>query len=575
MMTRTDWTSAVFRGQFLVLVLSIMLLTSHSGWRIISPSPSNTGVMAFSLMRMKPSSTFVGLRPLMLRSLGKGRQALLSSSSRLYPTYLSCPLSSLILRNSVDSSEDIVNVPSLDDSDESSSSSLFQLRSVTFANLPKTRDDDDDDNNDDKQQSLLSLDPNLLCDFLMELGACSTSITDADAGTPDESPLFREGISSDNINFWHDSVHWAAPLWNRCNVTAHFPPSIDLDEVWTLVQQTFWGVDASSSLPVEVEAVPDRDWVVHVQSSWNPIVLSCPTSTRINFDSASTTATSTTTFVLRFPWHSDEHVQHAIANQSNHNPNDAHHDANTIELQLQGGIAFGTGEHATTQLCLEWLAQVAPQQFFQGENSTHTLWVLDYGTGSGILGMAACRLWEEAFPVRVVGIDIDVDACRIANENALHNGPVPMHSYLPPLLSSDDVSSSSSSPMTSGKTDQDSKALLLKAVHREQQKQQQQQQQQQDDNVDDTSSSLFLPLSLHNQRYHIVVANILAGPLVVLAPTLVAQLEPGGVLGMSGILDQESTINSVLDAYIQAGLEQVQVAERRNGWVLVTGQRPQ
>ena len=92
---------------------------------------------------------------------------------------------------------------------------------------------------------------------------------------------------------------------------------------------------------VSVETVPNRDWVVHVQKSWKPIVVA-------------------NKFILRFPWHTDQDVAKVVMDngqEQNKKDND-NHNINMVELQLQGGIAFGTGEHPTTQLCLEWIDRV-------------------------------------------------------------------------------------------------------------------------------------------------------------------------------------------------------------------------
>ena len=137
-------------------------------------------------------------------------------------------------------------------------------------------------------------------------------------------------------------------------------------------------------------------------------------------------------YVLRFPWHSDEDVADVVRQKRDDSSSMSNENCNNklVQLQLQGGIAFGTGEHPTTQLCLEWLHDVVSQRLLAllpQENNTDnndtissskpssppSLTVLDYGSGSGVLGLAACALSPET--VTAVGIDIDVDACRIAN----------------------------------------------------------------------------------------------------------------------------------------------------------------
>jgi ribosomal protein L11 methyltransferase len=393
------------------------------------------------------------------------------------------------------------------------------LRSVTFFHV--SRDDQ----------------PDILCEFLMELGALSTCITDAHVGTKYEEARFGEpGMPRD--------------VWTTCHVTAHVPASTDV--AWML--QTVGDIFPQFSTAVSaVTTVPNRDWVVHVQQGWKPIVIGRH-------------------FCLQFPWHTAENVQEAWEMQGDVSVEPKFH------LQLQGGVAFGTGEHPTTQLCLEWLMNVLP---WQPSNTTTTdtrittditdtntpIYVMDYGSGSGILGMAAGCLLPDR--VQAVGVDIDLDACRIANTNARINR-IPMRNYLPPLFHTtnhDCVNDNSSN------SNDESMSLLLKAYHR------QQQQRQQEEEVivgsrNDTADQDWidvLPETLQGPRYHVVVANILAGPLQTLAPVLYSLTRPGGVVGLSGILPHQG--DAVVVAYQQAGYVDVSVQRELNGWLLVTGRK--
>lgn len=359
----------------------------------------------------------------------------------------------------------------LEDSDTSStnpnSSAPAALRSMVFCNLDGTQQ------------------PQLLCDFLMEIGACSTSITDSDRDTDQEVPIFREpgshGMASDNGSS-------SSPLWNKCNVVAHFAASTDLKLVAELVQETL----DMKLLQYQVDDLPDRDWVIHVQQSWNPILVEG--------------------ILLRFPWHTDEDVSKIAGNQEG-----------LVQLQLEGGVAFGTGEHPTTQLCLGWV-----QKVLRNHKVTS---LMDYGAGSGVLGLAACAFDKS---LSAVGVDIDVDAVRIANQNSIVNG-LSMISYLPPLEDT---------------MDSESKSVLMKAYQKEE--------------------GQVLPPSLNGAVHDACVANILAGPLVTLAPTLAKLVKPGGVLGMSGILAPQA--NMVIQAYV-AYFDQVVVEKEMGGWVLITGIR--
>ena len=331
-----------------------------------------------------------------------------------------------------------------------------------------------------------SQEPQLLCDFLMEIGACSTSICDADRDTEQEEPIFSEPGATpwDTATLVGDQ---GRDMWTKCDVEAHFAASADLALVAELVQETL-----DIKLMYEVNAVPDRDWVIHVQQSWNPILVEG--------------------IVLRFPWHTDEDVAKIAGDEQN-----------LAELQLEGGVAFGTGEHPTTQLCLSWVQNVLRN------NKVTSL--MDYGAGSGVLGLAACAFNKS---VKSIGVDIDVDAVRVANANAVVNG-LNMQNYLPPLEES---------------MDSESKSVLMKAYQKEHEQ--------------------ILPSSLNAPVHDACVANILAGPLVTLAKTLAGLVKPGGALGLSGILTPQA--NMVVEAYVEY-FDDVKVEKESGGWVLITGTR--
>ena len=175
-------------------------------------------------------------------------------------------------------------------------SSSSDLRSVKFANLKKEQE------------------PQLLCNFLMELGACSTSIVDSDRGTRNEQALFDE---FDTASMTRTAV--TTHCWNQCDVNAHFPASTSLDWIMDLVRDVFPNLRYT-----DVSTVENKDWVSHVQRSWNPVVLP--------------------PFVLRFPWHTDKMVQAALEKEKEIITNGKINQDTIVELELQGGIAFGTGE---------------------------------------------------------------------------------------------------------------------------------------------------------------------------------------------------------------------------------------
>jgi ribosomal protein L11 methyltransferase len=442
----------------------------------------------------------------------------------------------------------------------------------------------------------------------MEYGACASWITDADRYTEFEEPIFHEPPVLDNAIIHNSTtiedmlaIPWITPVWNQCNVTALFPASVHIPTTIAAVREIYNDIVAvvvneskivdedqpedtsdavadvqAASSPLNllesynVETIPsNKDWVLSVQQSWHPIIINdC--------------------FILRFPWHTERDVDVAI--QDHYNFTNEEHwiqkKQELIPILLQGGIAFGTGEHATTQLCLQWLHDTVTQTLLlQSESQQETqqsIRVLDYGTGSGILGIAACAIGQkeqhrnvtstsdyksasrdDSSPlVTAIGIDIDIDACRIANANAILNGNVSMRSYLPSFHNDNNMH------------DDESQSLLMKAHYNYQQQQQQRGAKiDQNDVVALDDIVLTDPSTvLSDESFDICVANILAGPLIVLASTLFNYLKPGGKIGMSGILSHQSQM--IVETYQNAGFTDVAVHDTMNGWVLVTGQRP-
>ncbi len=193
-----------------------------------------------------------------------------------------------------------------------------------------------------------------LSDALMDCGALSVSIEDADAGTDAEKPQFGE------------PGHDPAGLWDHSRVIALFDSAADLAcQLAKAANQA-----GLSAVPLYTsEPVQEQNWVQLTQSQFDPI--------RIN-----------DRMWIVPSWHDA--------------PN-----ADAINIELDPGMAFGTGSHPTTRLCLEWLCDTV-----QAGQS-----VLDYGCGSGILGIAAGRLG--ATPV--LGVDIDEKALESAAYNIERN----------------------------------------------------------------------------------------------------------------------------------------------------------
>jgi len=194
-----------------------------------------------------------------------------------------------------------------------------------------------------------------MCDVLLDVGALSASIEDADAGTVAEMPQFGEPGS---VN---------SPGWVRSRVVALFEPDAD---VAALLFQATQAVGLSDVPDWSVEEVAEQNWVQLTQSQFDPIRVS-------------------ERLWIVPSWHETP-------------------DPVAVNLILDPGMAFGTGSHPTTRLCLEWLER----------NVAAGCTVLDYGCGSGILAIAAARLGA----ARVAGVDIDPQAVEAARANAERNG---------------------------------------------------------------------------------------------------------------------------------------------------------
>ncbi|MBM3346029.1 MAG: 50S ribosomal protein L11 methyltransferase [Betaproteobacteria bacterium] len=196
-----------------------------------------------------------------------------------------------------------------------------------------------------------------LSEALLEAGALSVSAEDAQAGAPDEVPMYDEfGSELPDPSCW--------PLMRlRVLVDAATRPADLLASAA--------GACSLSAVPDHiVEPVEDADWVRRTQAQFAPIEIS-------------------PRLWIVPSWHRPPK-------------------SDAINIELDPGIAFGTGSHPTTKLCLRWL-------------DTHVRagdCVLDYGCGSGILAIAAARLGAG----RIVGVDIDSAAVEAARKNARRNG---------------------------------------------------------------------------------------------------------------------------------------------------------
>ncbi|AOB28492.1 50S ribosomal protein L11 methyltransferase [Bordetella bronchiseptica] len=203
-----------------------------------------------------------------------------------------------------------------------------------------------------------------LSDALLEAGVLSVSVEDADLGTEAERPLFGEPGTEPQVQ-----------AWDRNCVVALLPDGADPAQI---LEQAIAaaGLDPELAHGWSLREVPDADWVRLTQSQFGPI----PISERLWIVPS---------------WHRDDPAVPGLVP-------DVARDA--IHIELDPGLAFGTGSHPTTHLCLAWLEAELPA----GAR------LLDYGCGSGILAIAARKLGAG----ETVAVDIDPQAVQSTIDNA-------------------------------------------------------------------------------------------------------------------------------------------------------------
>ena len=288
----------------------------------------------------------------------------------------------------------------------------------------------------------------ILSDALLELGALSADIHDAAAGTEWEQPLFGE------------PGELPEKIWPAAEITALFDADADVNAV---VQAAAQAAELDSLPIYRLAEVPEQDWVRLSQAQFTPIQIS-------------------SRLWIVPSWHQIP-------------------DPAAVSLILDPGLAFGTGSHPTTQLCLAWL----DENLRGGED------VLDYGCGSGILAIAALKLGAG----HAVGIDIDPQAVVASRDNARRN-------------QLDQMQAEFHTPQFAPQ------AALAAAAWAD-----------------------------------VVVANILANPLIVLAPLLMSMTRKDGRIALSGILrDQAKEVASIYRQWFE-----MRIAGEQEGWVLLTGTR--
>ena len=284
-------------------------------------------------------------------------------------------------------------------------------------------------------------------DALMdELDALSVSVEDTDADTDAEQALFGEpGMPAPSAG------------WARSTLKALFETEQAASEAATLLLAQDWATQPGASISMtSLHKVEEQDWVRLTQSQFDPVEI-------------------TPEFWIVPTWHEPPAGAKRV-------------------IRLDPGMAFGTGTHPTTRMCLGWIA--AHEADIAGRR------VLDYGCGSGILAIGAAM--HGGTPIDAV--DIDPAAISTTAQNAADNG-VTLRSGAPDMAAGE---------------------------------------------------------------YPLVLANILATPLKMLAPLLCGHVAPGGHLVLAGILERQA--DELKAAY--APWIALDVANTVDGWILMTGRKP-
>ena len=275
---------------------------------------------------------------------------------------------------------------------------------------------------------------------LEALDALSVSVEDADAQTPAEQAMFGEpGMPPPKEG------------WQRSLMVALFAGQAQAEEAAQLLAPQDFFADCKV---LGVAVVPEQDWVRLTQSQFAPVEI-------------------TPSFWIVPTWHEPPVQAREI-------------------IRLDPGLAFGTGTHPTTRMCLRWIAAHPPR----------AQRVLDYGCGSGILAIGAAKFGAGS----VDAVDIDEAAVRATEANAVANG-VQLAAGLPDRAAG---------------------------------------------------------------AYQLVLANILATPLKVLAPLLWGHVAAGGALVLAGILSRQA--DELKAAY--APYCALEVSDEEDGWILMTARRP-
>ena len=280
-------------------------------------------------------------------------------------------------------------------------------------------------------------------DYLLEIGASSITLED-----PEDQPIY-------------EPLPGETPLWKSTRVVGLFTEDFDIDAVANAVAE--FATEQKLTHQIQTEKVEDQDWERAWMDDFHPIQCGerlwiCPSWTE--------------------PPEPD-----------------------SVNLILDPGLAFGTGTHPTTYLCLKHLDRISTDQ----TAALNEAKVLDYGCGSGILAIAALLLGAK----EAIGVDIDPQALTATEMNMERN------------------------------------------------------------HLDQNRIELFLPDNFQGCEADITVANILAGPLVELAPEITKNTKSGGLLALSGILQEQA--EEVYNCYSQ--YFDLNPIEQKEDWILITGKK--
>lgn len=211
-------------------------------------------------------------------------------------------------------------------------------------------------------------DVSLLSDMLIELGALSVSVSDKHQDTELSQSIFADVQDEEDVQ----TSHRQQDLWVESNIQSWFPLEVDAETMLMNLATTL----ALNRIPTFTVETWDgsNDWVSEMKKYLQPLDIG---DTRIDFPGIVSHLTTTPKF----------------------------------RLLLEPGAAFGTGQHATTQLCVRWLSSELP--------SAQCTTLLDYGCGNGVLAIRAALHQSR---IQAVGVDIDPDAVHEAKLNAVRNG---------------------------------------------------------------------------------------------------------------------------------------------------------